>query len=276
MGDIQQMFYCFKVREDHRNFLRFFWFQDNDPDQPLTEYRMTVHVFGNRPSPAVATYGLRRAALMAESTFGKDVTDFVVNNFYVDDGLVSVPAPTEAIDLMKRTQRALMSEGGLRLHKIASNQTEVLSAFPPEDLAKDMKDLEFGIDLLPSQRRLGLNWNLETDAFFFEVMMQDKPFTRRGVLSCINSIFDPLGFAAPVIIEGKSILRNLVLGTIHWDDPLPSDQLNTWTQWRDSLSHLENLHISRNYSPESLQLCKEKSIHVFCDASELALRQLVI
>lgn len=271
MGDIQQMFYCFKVREDHRNFLRFFWFRDNDPDQPLTEYRMTVHVFGNRPSPAVATYGLRRAALMAESTFGKDVTDFVVNNFYVDDGLVSVPAPSEAIDLMKRTQRALMSEGGLRLHKIASNQSEVLSAFPPEDLAKDMKDLEFGIDLLPSQRSLGLNWNLETDAFFFEVMMQDKPFTRRGVLSCINSIFDPLGFAAPVIIEGKSILRNLVLGTIHWDDPLPLDQLNTWTQWRDSLSHLENLHISRNYSPESLQLCKDKSIHVFCDASELAI-----
>lgn len=101
LGDIHQMCYCFKVREDHRNFLRFFWFRDNDPEQPLTEYRMTVHVFGNRPSPAVATYGLRRAALMAESTFGKYVTDFVVNNFYVDDGLVSVPAPSEAIDLIR-------------------------------------------------------------------------------------------------------------------------------------------------------------------------------
>lgn len=56
---------------------------------------------------------------------------------------------------------------------------------------------------------------------------------------------------------------------LQWDDPLLLDQLNSWTQCRDSLSHLENLHISRNYSPESLQLCKEKSIHVFFDASEL-------
>lgn len=31
MADIQQMFYCFKVRQDHRNYLRFFWYVDIDP-----------------------------------------------------------------------------------------------------------------------------------------------------------------------------------------------------------------------------------------------------
>ncbi|XP_061170295.1 uncharacterized protein LOC133179596 [Saccostrea echinata] len=134
-----------------------------------------------------------------------------------------------------------------------------------------MKDLEFGIDLLPNQRSLGLNWNLETDTFFFEVMTKDKSFTRRGILSCINSIFDPLGFLAPVVIQGKNILRNLVLGTKEWDEPLSEDQLDTWRHWRDSLIKLEDLHISRNYFPESLKRCKEKRIHVFCDASEFAI-----
>jgi hypothetical protein len=62
---------------------------------------MTVHVFGNRPSPAVATYGIRRTALIAESEFGPDVTDFVMNNFYVDDGLLSLPTASEATSLIK-------------------------------------------------------------------------------------------------------------------------------------------------------------------------------
>ena len=61
-ADIQHMFHCFIVREDHRDFLRFLWFHNNDPDSDIVDYRMCVHVFGNSPSPAVAIYGLRRAA----------------------------------------------------------------------------------------------------------------------------------------------------------------------------------------------------------------------
>ncbi len=62
MGDIQQMFYCFKVDEKHRDFLRFLWYENNDFTKPLIEYRMCAHVFGNSPSPAIATYGLRKTA----------------------------------------------------------------------------------------------------------------------------------------------------------------------------------------------------------------------
>ena len=58
-ADVQHMFHCFIVREDHRNYLRFLWYKDNDFEKELIEYRMRVHVFGNSPSPAVATLGLR-------------------------------------------------------------------------------------------------------------------------------------------------------------------------------------------------------------------------
>ncbi len=54
MADIQQMFFRFSVEEKHRNFLRFIWFKDNDPNSELTEYRMCSHVFGNSPSPSIA------------------------------------------------------------------------------------------------------------------------------------------------------------------------------------------------------------------------------
>lgn len=52
------MFNFFLVKEDHRNYLRFLWYDNNDPDVPLVENRMRAHAFGNSPSPAVATYGL--------------------------------------------------------------------------------------------------------------------------------------------------------------------------------------------------------------------------
>ena len=118
MADIQQMFHCFQVKEDHRNYLRFLWYEENDPQKDLVDYRMCVHVFGNSPSPAVATYGFRRTARNAEHSFGHDVRSFVERNFYMDDGLISLPSVEEAVSLMRRTQQALFQEGGLRLQRL--------------------------------------------------------------------------------------------------------------------------------------------------------------
>ncbi|XP_069133222.1 uncharacterized protein [Argopecten irradians] len=44
-ADVEHMFYCFVVRPEHREFLRFFWYKDNDFEKQLMEYRMTRHVF---------------------------------------------------------------------------------------------------------------------------------------------------------------------------------------------------------------------------------------
>lgn len=90
---------------------------------------MTVHVFGNSPSPAVATYGMRKAAEQGETEHGTDVKHFIFRNFYVDDGLASVAKEDDAIDLLWQT-KALLAESNLRLHKIASNSTKVMEAFP--------------------------------------------------------------------------------------------------------------------------------------------------
>lgn len=71
-ADIQQMFHCFLVQPEDRIFLRFLWYQDNDPSHGVTEFRMKVHVFGNSPSPAVAMYGLKQAVQEVEAEFATD------------------------------------------------------------------------------------------------------------------------------------------------------------------------------------------------------------
>lgn len=94
---------------------------------------MKVHVFGNSPSPAMATYGLRKTADEAEEKYGKDMKQFVYFDFYVDDALSSHATTEEAVSLLQRTKGALEKHGHLRLHKISSNSKEVLAAFDHQD-----------------------------------------------------------------------------------------------------------------------------------------------
>lgn len=116
------MFHSFIVKEEDRDFLRFLWFKENDTSKEIIEYRMRVHVFGNSPSPAVAIYGLRRAAAYDEE-YGSDAKHFVERQFYVDDVLLSTPTAVEAIDLLTRTKE-MLAISNLRLHKFASNSNE--------------------------------------------------------------------------------------------------------------------------------------------------------
>ena len=119
---------------------------------------MTVHLFGNGPSPAVATYGMRKTAEDGEEAHGTKTKEFICNNFYADDGLTSLPTEEEVIDLVQNAQ-ACLETSNLHLHKVASNSALVMEAFPPEDRAKDVKDLDLRQDVLPTQRALGVQWN---------------------------------------------------------------------------------------------------------------------
>ena len=106
-ADVEQMFYSFFVAEKDRNYLRFFWHEDNDLNSPLTEYHMCVHVFGNNSSPAIATYGMRRC--VESEQYSDQVKEYVTRNFYVDDGLASFPTVSQAIEVLKETQHALQT-----------------------------------------------------------------------------------------------------------------------------------------------------------------------
>ncbi|KAI4814854.1 hypothetical protein KUCAC02_005036 [Chaenocephalus aceratus] len=176
----------------------------------------------------------------------------------------------EAVDVLKKAQE-LLTQSNLRLHKISSNNTEVMRAFPGEDLAKGLQGLDIGQDSPPMQHSLGLGWDLSTNTFAFRVAASDKPFTRRGVLSPINSLFDPLRFAAPVSIQGRIILRELMTDGCEWDAPLPKEKLEEWLRWKDSLEDLQGLKIPLMYTSLSFSGAHKKELCVFCDASTKAI-----
>ena len=266
MCDIEQMFHQFKVNKEHRNFLRFLWWENGNFLGQPTEYRMTVHLFGAASSPGCANFGLKQVANDHEAQFGAEAANFIRGDFYVDDGLKSVPTVYEAIHLIEQSKK-ICAEGGLRLHKFMSNSKEVLEAIPPEDRAKGLSNLNLALDSLPIERALGVQWCVESDAFNFRITLKDQPLTRRGVLSTVSSVYDPLGFIAPLILVGKQILQNMCRDSADWDSPLPEHLRSRWEHWRSSLVLLASMKIQRCFKPVEFGDTQSVELHHFSDAS---------
>ena len=106
---------------------------------------MTVHLFGAASSPACANYALKRTADDNEDQLGSAPADFLRKDFYVDDGLKSVPTADEAIKLIEGVKE-MCKRGGFNLHKFTSNNKEVIEKIPVESRAEEIKFLELDRD----------------------------------------------------------------------------------------------------------------------------------
>ncbi len=154
-----------------------------------------------------------------------------------------------------------------------------MEAFPTEDRAKGVRDLDLRRDILPAEQSLGVCWDLERDVFTFHVSLPERPFTRRGVLSVINSVYDPLGVAVPAMLEGRKLLQQLISSckgtdgnnSLAWDDPLPDKIVTRWQCWKDSLQDLQHVHLPRCYRPTDFGVPTRAELHGFSDASKDAI-----
>ena len=71
--------------------------------------------------------------------------------------------------------------------------------------------------------------------------------TKRGVLSHLAKIYDPLGLVLPVMLTGKQLYRDICDDKIPWDTQLPGPRLKRWKDWNSTLT--ENLTVSRTLVP---------------------------
>lgn len=264
--DIEGMYHQVRIVPEHRNYMRFLWFEDDNLDYPV-EFRMRVHVFGATSSPGCANYALKLSADLYEERCGPEASDFVRRNFYVDDGLKSVASKEEAIHLIETTKE-LCHQSGFRLHKFVCNDREVLATIPVQQRGGDLQKDIHSHDGLPLSRTLGVLWCVESDTFQFRIQLKDNPLTRRGILSTVSSIFDPLGIVSPFLLNGKKLLQELCRDSYSWDDPVPPDIETRWQKWRQDLFRLSDLKIPRCYKPKNFGTPQTVELHNFADASQ--------
>ena len=81
---------------------------------------MTIHLFGRGSSPGCCNFGLKTAA-DNEQEFGFEPAKFLRKDFYVDDGLKSVPSTSDAKELICKTKE-MCPHRGFNLHKFYKQQ----------------------------------------------------------------------------------------------------------------------------------------------------------
>ncbi|XP_074659583.1 uncharacterized protein LOC141912256 [Tubulanus polymorphus] len=265
VADIQAMFHQVRTSESESESLRFLWRPDGSYGSPEV-FKMLVHIFGARDSPCCANYALKRSARDNIDCFSSIAVNSVLRNFYVDDFLKSVPGDSKALQLAYEV-KDILAKGGFHLTKWMSSSKWVLSQIHPEELANPSLDLDLGD--LSVERTLGVKWNAQNDSFVFKPVIKDVKLTKRGIISAVSSIFDPLGFLSPFILRAKCLIQDIWRSGFEWDEDISGDLLVTWDEWQNELKLLHELKIPRHHELFSPSVSNVR-LHLFSDASERA------
>ena len=261
-ADVRAMYHQVRVPEADRDALRFLWYRDGK----LIHLRMTSHLFGGVWCSAVSTYALRRTVTDqcgVESLLSHAILDCT----YVDDCLVSVNKKGEALSIIHDLPE-LMKTGGFVLTKFAVNDRDLALEVPSEDRSPTIH--EFSSSSVG--KALGVRWNVHDDVFCFlfaDSFASNCALTRRLMLKFTASIYDPLGLVSPWILRGKLILQRATQLRLGWDENVPEDLSNAWSDWLKCLRSVSSIVFSRCLKPTAVDpgYCE---FHVFCDASEMA------
>ncbi len=127
---------------------------------------MKVHLFGAASSPSCANSGIKKVATDYETDILARAASFIKEDFYVDDGLTSMPSKEEAIALISETQH-MCKKGGPRLYKFVLNSSDALEGIPESDRAQGTRDLHK--EALPIEHALGMQWCIQSDTFQFQL-----------------------------------------------------------------------------------------------------------
>ena len=271
-GDIEKMFLQTKVNPACYRYQQYLW-RDCEQSVEPRRYVMTRLMFGISSSPfcAIATTQ-EHARMEAMVQQYPEVCARVKDSLYVDDLHVGGDSNESVVKLYKDAS-AFFEKGGWHLTKFASNSREVMEAIPSEerhphaivDMDQENPDVA---------TTLGLKWNTELDEFSIKVTDKvlniPEVITKHVVLRIMSAIFDIFGFISPFVIRAKILIQDIWKLSVSWDDPLPHQIVQIFSQWANELEKIKNISIPRYLFNGGINRLDALDIHGFCDASEKA------
>ena len=252
IGDIKKMFHSIDIPIQDQMTHLFLWRNLETTVKPRT-YAMTVVNMGDRPASAIAQTALRMTAEEAEEDYPA-ASSLLIRNSYMDDIPGSVASVEEGMKLMQETEQILKAKGFKMKKWTFSGQTQRKERSKDQVAVQTLMRRNEENDM---EKVLGMGWETECDSIRFLLKRLDEEIetTKRGCLSLICSIYDPIGFLAPVTVTAKIILRKIWASkpVIDWDDPLPDELQAEWHKFRDNLSHVRILEFYRSLKPENAE-----------------------
>ena len=274
-ADIEAMYYQVRVPKEQWKYLRFFWWEGDDCTKEVVECEMMVHPFGAVSSKNCVTFALHQTAFDNEKLYGKEATETLLLDFYVDDWLKSLDEEKAVVSLINNTMK-MCAQGGFNLTKLVCPNQRVMDSVPKEKRAPNLIENQINgpskicdpiCDKLPDETALGMQWQIADDTLGFKVSFLTDNGTRLGCLSTISKIHDPCGLLGPFLLKGRKILQKMTANSISWHQALPEQESNEWSQWRDEIALLNDMKIRRCYRSANMGAIVSTTLHCFSDAS---------
>ncbi|XP_062713981.1 uncharacterized protein LOC134290796 [Aedes albopictus] len=267
-GDIREMFHQVRIRPEDRQAQRFLFSGQ--------VYVMDCAIFGATCSPSQAMYVKDSNAKQWESKY-PEASMAVVRKHYVDDYFDSTHTVEEAVQ-RAREVRFIHSQAGFEIRNWVSNSEAFLQQLGETERSEAV---HFNRDKsTDTERVLGIIWSPAEDVFKFSTKIRDdllpyllegKRPTKRIVLSCVMSLFDPLGLLAPFTIYGRILIQSLWRTGCEWDETIDDESARKWALWISRLSVVESVKVPRYHFGDGILLKKDSlELHIFTDASECA------
>ncbi|XP_071581073.1 uncharacterized protein [Temnothorax nylanderi] len=262
--DITKMYRQINVHKDDWNLQRVLWI---DKQLKEVENYLTTVTYGTKGAPFLAVRTLLQLVKDEGHKFPLAVPPLTEGR-YVDDTFGGADTVQQVKEIAVQLKNLCMA-GGFPLSKWHATHQDVLTAVQ----AEKEQGSQIAFDDCTT-KILGLNWLPHEDSFTFSTRISSHTtqFTKRLVLSEVAQIFDPLGFASPVVIKAKMLLQELWLHKLRWDEPLPSQLSSRWLTIRKELTSLSRISIPRWYNTWSTSSVE---FHGFSDASQLAMAAVV-
>ena len=263
LGDISKMYHRILIPEIDQHVHRFLW-RNLDPDREPDTYVKNVLTFGDKPAPAMAQIALRKTAEESADVHPK-AANVLKNNTYVDDICDSLKTTDEARMLTKDIDEVLAT-GGFSIKEWISNCDQEEQQTQEQNATSDAEESS-------AEKVLGLEWNPKSDKLKLHAReindrngsQNSEKLTKRSVLSRVARIFDPVGFAAAFTVRAKIGIQDLWKRGLDWDDELPPDLREFWSNlFREALL-LNQLEFERCLTPSNA--IERPILCTFSDAS---------
>ena len=122
------------------------------------------------------------------------------------DYLDCLPSQKKAIETVHKVMK-ILSTGRFRLTKWLLDSKDILQTLSPAERSPKLVKLD--LKDIPTERALGIIWDPQEDILQIKTINKDSMLTKRGLLSFIRSIYDPIGIISPLILEPKLIIQEL-------------------------------------------------------------------
>ncbi|XP_046841042.1 uncharacterized protein LOC124435137 [Xenia sp. Carnegie-2017] len=259
-GDIQKAFLQIRVRESEWDSLRFHW--RPNPQADVEVLRFTRVLFGLVSSPFLLG-GVLETHLDHWKSKAPDAVEALRRCLYVDD-IISGGCTVDEERKRKLEAIDILGDATFTLHKWASNAKELDEGSVNKNHEEQTASKQqFGVQ--PTETKiLGTTWNKEKDTLSVQIGHCGKSPTKRNILSRLAKIYDPMGIASPLLLQGKQIYREVCDLKLPWDAELIGKLKQSWEKWEKTLPN--EVTVPRAVLSFQEPVCSLE-IHGFGDAS---------